>query len=106
MERKGCLKDFPAEFPKFFSAVLSAARDPYLLRRTTSSSKLIEIPHFVRDSGKKQDHTYSLALLNRNAFAITETELKLIAAAANTGCSSRLKNGYRIPAAIGTPSRL
>ena len=37
---------------------------------------------------------------------ITETELKLIAAAAIMGLSSRPKNGYRIPAAMGTPSEL
>ena len=45
-------------------------------------------------------------LLNRNAFVITETELKLIAAAAIIGLSNIPKNGNRIPAATGTPSEL
>jgi len=43
---------------------------------------------------------------NRSAFAITDTELRLIAALANTGLSSSPKAGYRMPAAIGTPSVL
>lgn len=41
-----------------------------------------------------------------SALPITETELKLIAAAASIGLSNKPKNGYRIPAAIGTPSEL
>ena len=44
--------------------------------------------------------------LNRNAFEITETELKLIAVAAINGLSRIPKNGNNIPAAIGTPSEL
>ena len=40
---------------------------------------------------------------NRNAFAITETELKLIAKAAIIGDSNNPKTGYKTPAAIGTP---
>src|SRR5579883_2598321 len=43
---------------------------------------------------------------SRRAFPTTDTELKLIAAAAMTGLSSRPKNGYSTPAAIGTPSAL
>lgn len=42
----------------------------------------------------------------RNALAITETELKLIAAAAIIGLRSTPKNGYSTPAAIGTPAAL
>ena len=42
----------------------------------------------------------------RRAFVITDTELKLIAAAAIIGLSNSPKNGYRIPAAIGTPSEV
>jgi hypothetical protein len=45
-------------------------------------------------------------LLNLSAFAITDTELKVIAALAIMGLRSRPENGYRIPAAIGTPSEL
>jgi len=43
---------------------------------------------------------------SRNAFAITDTELKLIAAAANTGLNKIPKNGKRTPAATGTPRAL
>jgi len=43
---------------------------------------------------------------NLSAFPITETELKLIAAAAIIGLSKSPNTGYRIPAAIGTPSEL
>ncbi len=50
----------------------------------------------------------NLTLFNRNAFPITDTLLKLIAAAASIGLSSAAvpKNGTSIPAAIGTPSAL
>ena len=40
---------------------------------------------------------------SRNAFPITDTELKLIAAAAIIGLNRIPKNGYNTPAAIGTP---
>jgi len=43
---------------------------------------------------------------NRSAFAITDTELKLIAAPATTGFSNTPKNEYNNPAAIGMPSEL
>lgn len=49
---------------------------------------------------------YNLTRLSRSAFVITDTELKLIAAAAMTGESRIPKNGYSRPAAIGTPSEL
>jgi hypothetical protein len=45
-------------------------------------------------------------LRSRNALLITDTELKLIAAAAIIGDSNKPKNGYSTPAAIGTPSEL
>jgi hypothetical protein len=44
--------------------------------------------------------------LNRSAFPITDTELKLIAAAAMIGLSSMPNAGYKTPAAIGTPAAL
>jgi hypothetical protein len=50
--------------------------------------------------------TYTSTRRNRNAFAITETELKLMAAAAIIGLNNHPKNGYSTPAAIGTPSEL
>ena len=49
---------------------------------------------------------YSFVLRNLSALAITDTELKLMAAAAYTGCSSNPMNGYKMPAAMGTPRRL
>ncbi|SPF41416.1 conserved hypothetical protein [Candidatus Sulfotelmatobacter kueseliae] len=49
---------------------------------------------------------YSFTLRNRSALVITETELKLMAAAAKMGLKSNPKNGYSTPAAIGTPTAL
>ncbi len=49
---------------------------------------------------------YSSTLRKRRAFAITETELKLIAAAATIGFNSNPNNGYSTPAASGTPRRV
>ena len=45
-------------------------------------------------------------LLNLRAFDITETELKLMAAAAITGLSNNPNTGNNIPAATGTPRAL
>ena len=49
---------------------------------------------------------YKSMRLRRMALLITDTELKLMAAAAIIGDSSRPKKGYSTPAAIGTPSTL
>ena len=46
------------------------------------------------------------ARLRRSEFAMTDTELKLIAAAAIIGLKRTPTKGYKIPAAIGTPSEL
>ncbi len=48
---------------------------------------------------------YNDTRFNRNALVMTETELKLIAAAI-IGDSKMPKNGYKTPAAIGTPKIL
>jgi hypothetical protein len=48
----------------------------------------------------------SFTRLSRNALVITDTELKLIAAAAMMGESNNPKKGYNKPAAIGTPNML
>src|SRR5687767_4067368 len=45
-------------------------------------------------------------LLNRSALPMTETELNVIAALAIIGLSSSPNQGYRMPAAIGTPATL
>jgi hypothetical protein len=50
--------------------------------------------------------THSGVLFNLSALAMTETLLMAIAALAMIGLSKRPKKGYRIPAAIGTPSPL
>ena len=49
---------------------------------------------------------HNLTLLNLKEFAITETELTLIAAAAIIGDNKIPKNGNNIPVAIGTPNTL
>ena len=49
---------------------------------------------------------YILKLRNRNEFIITETELKLIAAAAIIGESNIPKTGYSTPAATEIPNTL
>lgn len=49
---------------------------------------------------------YNFKFLSRNELEITETEEKLIAAAAITGESSMPNTGYNTPAAIGTPTEL
>lgn len=51
-------------------------------------------------------NAYNDTRLNRNALAMTETELKLIANAAIIGDSKMPKNGYSMPAATGTPRAL
>ena len=51
-------------------------------------------------------YSQSFTARNRSAFVITETELKLMAAAAIMGFKSKPKNGNRTPAAIGTPIAL
>ena len=49
---------------------------------------------------------HSSTRCNRKEFAITDTELKLMAAAATMGLSNSPKNGYRTPAASGIPTEL
>jgi hypothetical protein len=50
--------------------------------------------------------SYTSTRRNRSALPITETELKLMAAAAIIGLRSSPNTGYNTPAAIGTPSAL
>ena len=51
-------------------------------------------------------HVHISTLRSRKALLITETELKLMAAAAIMGDNNRPKTGYKSPAAIGTPIAL
>jgi hypothetical protein len=53
-----------------------------------------------------QSAHYNCTLRNRSAFPTTDTELKLIAAAAIMGLRRSPNHGYRTPAAIGTPRAL
>ena len=49
---------------------------------------------------------YSSKLRRRSALPMTETELNVMAALAIIGLRSTSKNGYKSPAATGTPSKL
>lgn len=52
------------------------------------------------------DDNYNFKFRSLKEFAITDTELKLIATAAIIGDNKIPKTGYRTPAATGTPSVL
>ena len=51
-------------------------------------------------------YCYIVFVFNLRLFAITETELKLIASAASIGLNSIPTKGYKTPAAIGIPMAL
>ncbi len=59
-----------------------------------------------RDSKFSPISSQTCALRSRSALKMTDTELKLIAAAASIGLRSRPEMGYKTPAATGTPSAL
>ncbi len=98
--------------------------DFYFAHKINSLSLSILVVHLtVRDGGNvdiawsiyrpcatgianKSAIPYRDNLRKRSALKITDTELKLMAAAAIIGDSRMPKNGYRIPAATGTPSAL
>ncbi len=54
----------------------------------------------------KKSASYSVIFRSLRELLITDTELKLIAAAAIIGDSNKPNTGYNIPAAIGTPTEL
>ena len=77
-----------------YHKTITPSTSPSLLREGLGvSSKLIYTTH-------------KEILRNLNELAITETELKLMAAAAIIGDNKMPKNGYKIPAAIGMPKTL
>src|SRR5215471_12182284 len=80
---------------------------PLLVMRLLSTLlcrwKLVSMTTMRRGNGAG---VHNLTVRNRNEFVITDTELKLIAAAARIGLKSQPKNGYSTPAAIGTPTEL
>ncbi|MFT5138919.1 MAG: hypothetical protein ACI9CB_000548 [Rhodothermales bacterium] len=51
-------------------------------------------------------HFHTFKFLSRKALAITDTELKLMAAAAIMDDNNIPKTGYKTPAATGTPKAL
>jgi hypothetical protein len=65
-----------------------------------------ELPEIRLEPREERPERHSLAVRNRSALPITDTEDKLIARLAITGESSNPKAGYNRPAAIGTPSAL
>lgn len=54
----------------------------------------------------RQSLVWSFKVRKRSELPITETELRLIAAAANIGDKRTPKTGNSTPAAIGTPTAL
>ena len=64
------------------------------------------LSHQKNADGHEQIQFYIFARRNLSALVITETELKLIAAAAIIGDNNMPKNGNNTPAAIGTPAEL
>jgi hypothetical protein len=58
------------------------------------------------DTGIVWHGSYSVTFFSLSAFVMTDVELKLIAAAAIMGERRMPKNGYKTPAAIGTPAEL
>lgn len=63
-------------------------------------------PHNSNDPGKVVSGPHSLMPRKRSELPITDTEDRLIAAAAIMGDSRTPKNGNRMPAATGTPAEL
>jgi len=65
---------------------------------------------YQRDSGddlkSSPEFSHNFTFLNRKEFAITDTELKLMAAAAIIGDNKIPKTGNNKPAAIGIPKTL
>ena len=55
---------------------------------------------------RKAKQNHNAIRRNLSAFAITETELNVIAALAMIGLRRIPKNGYKTPAAMGTPKTL
>jgi hypothetical protein len=69
----------------------------------TKPLKLAAHPHWQSGFGKQD---YRLYFRSRSAFAMTDTELKLMAAPAMMGLSRMPKKGYSTPAATGMPTVL
>lgn len=87
----------------------TAARGRHVSRVLLSGRMMLLCHEWRRNAALTRSIAVSAhvcALRNRSEFAITDTELKLMAAAAMIGDSKSPKNGYSTPAAIGTPAAL
>lgn len=82
----------------------SEALQPSVLQRSVEATDKRSKEMFERFTCHMFVHIPTF--LKRSEFVITDTELKLIAAAAMMGESRMPKNGYRTPAAIGIPAAL
>ena len=71
--------------------------DSHAVRRFAQWSGCLDGPPYC---------SHNLTFLNRSAFVITDTDEKLIAAAAMMGLSRIPNSGYSAPAATGTPIAL
>ena len=71
-----------------------------------AAGTLVAKEHEIRDVREVTSDHASRAARRRSAFEITDTELSVIAALASMGLSSTPKNGYKSPAATGTPTML
>src|SRR5271156_2050740 len=76
------------------------------LFRGKSFMATIQLPPGFQEFLKFFADAYNANRRSRSAFEITETELNVIAALAIAGLSKMPKNGYKIPAASGTPTTL
>lgn len=63
-------------------------------------------PPVLGGGRRHSPHVHRWAFRSRNAFAMTDTELNVMAALAIIGLRTRPKKGYKIPAASGTPIEL
>ena len=64
------------------------------------------IPLVVGGGRRHSQHVHRRAFRSRSEFAMTDTELNVIAALASIGLRTSPKKGYKIPAASGTPIKL
>ena len=89
--------------PPLRDSVLHAAR------RSSRTCYTMRGAHSIlsAERGQTNEKKYQRRVLRRrNALAITETELKLMAALAIIGLRSQPNNGKKAPAAIGIPRML
>ncbi len=94
----------PAEWPHSASTIGVNTREEVATGVVQSTTMSLEFSSSDDMKTAFQDHSFTR--LSLRELLITETELKLIAAAAMIGDRSNPKNGYNTPAAMGTPTEL